>query len=72
MSEHRYPPKTLRVIIRDAAPLAIMQEPVSHRSVSIELTDEQMERLRLHSHGSAGGAPIYEEVSLVFFEEGVK
>ena len=48
-----------------------MQEPVSHRTVSIELTPWQMELLALKFTHSIGVNRFHEDVSSVFLEPGV-
>lgn len=66
---HKFPSRKLRVIIRDPAPLVVLSEPVAHRSVEIELTDEQLDKLRLRNTGVSCGNPLFEDISSVFFEE---
>lgn len=58
----------LIVIIRDPAPLAVLQEPVSHRRVEITLTPEQIEHLQLRQTGMSMGQPIVEQYSFCFLE----
>lgn len=62
-------PRHLRVILRNIAPLVHLNEPVSHRSVLIELTPEQRAQLSLQWVGSSCGRDDFEEVSKAFFEE---
>jgi hypothetical protein len=59
----------LIVIIRDPAPLIMLEEPIQHRRVEIEFTEEQLEALRLFSHGVDRGKKIYEQYSFCFIEE---
>ena len=58
----------LIVIVRDLAPLAVLQEPVSHRKVEIELTPAQVQQLDLRETGVSCGIPIHEQVSMCFLE----
>ena len=58
----------LVVIIRDPAPLAVLQEPVSHRKVEIELTPEQVKQIDLRETGVSCGTPIHEQISMCFLE----
>ncbi len=58
----------LIVIIRDPSPMAVLQEPVRHRRVEIELTDEQVAALELYKTGISGGLAIHEEYSFCFLE----
>ena len=59
----------LTVIIRDESPFMYLQEPPRHRSVSIEFTPEQKEKLELKSIGWNGGQEWFEEISHCFIEE---
>lgn len=45
-----------------------LQEPVSYRLVTIELTDEQAKQLTLRSVGYDMGKEIFEEYSQCFLE----
>ena len=58
----------LTVIIRDLSPMIHLQEPVSHRRVTFELTEEQEDLLKLKCTGSVGSANIFEEYSSCFIE----
>lgn len=62
-------PKALTVVIMDTSRFVHMQAPPTYRSVRVELTEEQRRLLSLHNVGSVGGRPMYEEISLCFFEE---
>lgn len=68
--KHVYPTGKLTFVIRDEAPFVHMQEPVSHRTVSIELTPWQMELLALKFTHSIGVNRFHEDVSSVFLEPG--
>lgn len=63
----------LTVVIRDESPLQI-QEPCTYRSVSVLLTSEQQEELKLKCTGTYGiGTRFerveYEKISQCFLEE---
>ena len=58
----------LTVLIRDAGPMINFQDPPTHRSVRIHLTDEQVDSLALQCTGTSGGNPIYEDISSCFIE----
>lgn len=65
----RRPKGHLTFVVRDTAPLAVLQEPVGHRTVRVELTEEQLDRLSLRKTGWSGGGPIYESISMVLWED---
>lgn len=69
--EDKKPNGKLTFIIRDSSPLEFMLEPVTHRTVTIELTEEQINKLSLRWIGNRDG-DLYEEISTVFYEEGKK
>lgn len=62
----------LRVVIRDHSKYVLMNEPVEHRSVSVRLTPEQINALRLNDVDDpmGRGTCTTEEVSSVFFDSG--
>lgn len=60
----------ITVIIRDPAPFILLQEPMTYRHVTFDLTEEQLAMLRLRSSGVSGGKPITEQISHCFFEGG--
>jgi hypothetical protein len=64
-----FPPKFLTVIIADYAKFTHAQEPVEHGSVKIELTQEQLNKLRLNYTDSRGTDKHYEKISQCFLEE---
>lgn len=68
MIEKKFPPDTLTVIIRDDAPLLCAGDSPSYRSVRVKLTQEQREALMLHSNGTSGRSPIWEEISHAIIE----
>jgi hypothetical protein len=59
---------TVTFIVADYAPFIILQEPVRHRSVHIELTQEQIEKIGLKQSGTDCGKPIIETISKCFVE----
>jgi hypothetical protein len=59
----------LIVIIRDVAPVIVLQEPVGLRRVEIKLTPEQMDALELRETGTSMGQPIREQYSFCFLED---
>ena len=61
--------KMITVIISNPGPFAFMQEPLTHRTVHLELTPEQKEKLKLNHVGISSGQDIYEEISSVFIED---
>ena len=58
----------LTVIIRDISPFIFMQEPVSHRTVHIELTPEQEKLLAFQVTGKNNGEDVVEDISACFIE----
>lgn len=58
----------LTVIIRDEGPLIHLNEPVCLRSVRIELTQEQLEKLRVKHTYTINGQECYESISHCFLE----
>ena len=58
----------LTVIINNIAPFIHLQEPVQHRSVRIELTEEQKKMLRMKWVARSGATDYYEEISHCFLE----
>jgi len=58
----------LTVVLRDDAPNIHLGCSPAYRSVTIQLTDEQLERLALkHTHRSAG-VKYFEEIAMCFLE----
>ena len=64
----RSPGKFLTVVIADDSRFIHLQEPVLHRSVQIELTEEQQQQLALRWTGALGKTDIFETVSRCFIE----
>jgi hypothetical protein len=62
-------PRVLTVVIRDISPFVFLGDSVTHRTVRIELTPEQRERIQLRWCGTDRGSDVYEAVSSCFFEE---
>jgi hypothetical protein len=58
----------LTVIIRNDGPMIFCGDSPSYRSVQIELTDEQQEKLKLKYIGQSGGREYTEQYSLCFLE----
>jgi hypothetical protein len=69
MSESRLGPKTLRVIIRNDAPMIFCNDSPSYRSVEIELTQEQQNKLALQYVGANCGRQLFENISKAFFDD---
>lgn len=63
-----YPCRVLTVVIRDDAPLVHCGDSPAFRSVAIEFTDEQIDRLKMSYSHSHQGKHFYEEVSKCFIE----
>ena len=63
------PGKILRVIIRDDSPLIHCDDHPSYRSVGVELTDDQLDAIKLRWAGSSRGNDHYESISKCFIEE---
>jgi len=68
MGDDRPAPRYLVVVIRDATPLVLLDEPVEHRMVVIELTDEQAALLALQQTGQQGRTLLYESVSACWLQ----
>lgn len=63
MSAEKKIPTRVTFVLANYSDFVNLQEPVQHRSVTIELTPEQRESIRLRmAHG-------YESVSLCFVED---
>ena len=61
----RLPKAHLTFVIRNDAPLFLLEEPVTHRFVQIELTEAQREKLKLHYTGMSSGNELFEEISSI-------
>lgn len=72
MREAVYPQRTLTVVISNVAPLVHLGEPVQQRTVQIELTDEQIEAIKLNWVGTDRGNELHEHVSCCFFDDARK
>lgn len=60
----------ITVLIRNDGPLIFCGDAPSYRSVCIDLTDEQVEMLKLKCVGVNCGKDIFESYSRCFIEEG--
>ena len=67
--KHTYPNGVLRFVISNISPFIHLQEPPTKRVVTIELTPEQREALKLKWTGTNGGIEFFENISDVFFEQ---
>jgi hypothetical protein len=70
MDQPIYPIGVLTVVIRDDGPLVDCGDVPSYRSVRIDLTPEQVERLALRHTHSIGSSRYHEVVSRCFIEPG--
>jgi hypothetical protein len=61
--------KKLTVIFANDLEFRMLQEPVKHRSVQIELTAEQIEQVKPKRIGSVNNAEQFESISMCFLEE---
>ncbi len=61
-------PKILTVVIRNPSPFIHMQEPPTHRTVRLVLTDEQRELLSMRWVGSSGKVQHFEEIASIIDE----
>lgn len=68
MTEYIYPARFMTVIIRDDAPMIHCGDSPSYRTVKIELTDEQIGRIKLKNTSTSGGNKYYEEISRCILE----
>ena len=59
----------LTIIIRDDSPMVFCGDSPSYRSVVVELTKEQVERIELKKVGTSGRTEYYEQISKCFIEE---
>ncbi len=60
--------RILTVILRNDGPLIHCNDSPSYRSVQIELTDEQWEKISPKRLGTLDGKPFYECLSKCFIE----
>lgn len=61
--------KKLTVIIRDDAPMIHCNDVSSYRRVTINLTDDQQEKLRLFATSTSMGKDVFESYSKCFLED---
>jgi len=59
----------MTVIIRNDSPLLLVGDSPSYRRVTIEMTPQQEEALKLRKVGVQAGQNIYEEYSHCFLEK---
>lgn len=70
MDKPIYPIGVLTVVIRDDGPLAGCGDVPAYRSVRIDLTPEQVDKLELRHTYSVGRNRFHEVVSRCFIEPG--
>jgi len=58
----------LTVVLRDESPMEV-EDPPTHRTVVLLLTDEQNRKLELREIGHSMGRPMYENFSYCILEE---
>ena len=58
----------LTIIIRDPAPVPLLNEPVGLRRVTFALTPEQRAAIVLKHTGTCMGTKIHEDISACFLE----
>ena len=58
----------LTVIFTNPAPIALFNEPCTHRRVTIELTEQQKKSLMPKKTGASSGAEIHDYPSLFVLE----
>ena len=58
----------LTVVLRDDSPMHF-EDPPTHRTVVLLLTDEQNRKLQLREIGQSMGRPMYEKFSYCILEE---
>jgi len=64
----KLPGNKLTVIIRNDAPVIYCNDAPNYRSVTIELTNEQLQKLALRWIETSGGCEHYETISKCFIE----
>lgn len=64
--DYRQPDNILKVIIRNDAPMVFCNDTPSYRSVDIELTEDQMDKIKLRHVGTSGKTKYYEDISRCF------
>lgn len=62
------PGTKLTVIIRDDAPLIHCGDTPSYRRVTLDLTQDQMDAIRVKATANSMGKEIFESVSKAFIE----
>ena len=69
MKEPIHPSNRLTVIIRDDSPMIHCGDSPSYRSVTVELTPEQVRKIPLRNTSLSGGIYYFEQISRCFIEE---
>ena len=59
----------LTVVIRDDAPMVFCGDCPSYRTVVVNLTEEQSEKLKLLRTGKSGNTEYHEHISTAILEE---
>ncbi len=70
IGEPIYPIGVLTVVIRDDAPMTHCGDSPTYRSVAIDLTPDQVSKIKLFPTSSSGGNVFHENVSKCFLEPG--
>lgn len=65
----KIPKVKLTVVIRDDSAFIHQQEPIVHRTVHVDLTQDQLKQLTLYEVGKVGKTPIFESISQSFLED---
>lgn len=61
--------KHLTVIIRNDGPMMLCGDSPSYRSVRVELTEEQQQKIARRRIGTQGDKALYEAISHCFIED---
>lgn len=69
---YKYPNNKLTVIIRDDSPMCYAHDSPAYRSVTIELTPEQIKKLALKEVWRSGLSSQHEKISQCFIEPEVE
>ena len=64
----KIPANRLTIIFRDDAPLIHCGDSPSYRRVTIDLTEEQRNQIKVNATCTSMGKDIFESVSKCFFE----
>jgi hypothetical protein len=66
--ESKIPGQRITFIIRDDAPLIHCNDSSAYRRVTIDLTPDQIESIRLNATATSMGKPVFGSVSKCFIE----